>query len=98
MAAEYRAYALGRDGHFVSRVDLVCDNDTEAKERARDLVEARPIELWRGERFLGIFEPQTRPISFGLCKTCACTGYVGGGTDPYTCARPTCGHPVRDHG
>lgn len=57
MAAEYKAYALGLDGDVVSRVDLKCENDNTAKERARQLVDGHPIELWRGERFLGLFKP-----------------------------------------
>lgn len=98
MAAEYRAYALGSDGHIVSRIDLICDNDIGAKERARQLVDDRPIELWRGERFLGLFEPvQARPIRLGFCKGCNCSGFVGAGSDPYTCARTTCRHPIKDH-
>jgi hypothetical protein len=58
MAAEYKAYAICPDGHIMSRVDLICDNDNVAKERARQLVKERPIELWRGKRYLGLFEPE----------------------------------------
>jgi hypothetical protein len=57
MAAEYKAYALGLDGDIVSHVDLKCDNDNTAKERARQLVDGHPFELWRGEGFLGLFKP-----------------------------------------
>ncbi|WP_426536674.1 hypothetical protein [Bradyrhizobium sp. McL0615] len=57
MAAEYKVYAIGPDGHIILRIDLVCDDDAAAKERARQLVDAHPIELWRGEDFLGRFEP-----------------------------------------
>ena len=58
MAAEYKAYTLGPDGHISSRIDLICHNDTEAKERAKQLVDQLSIELWRGERFLGLFKPK----------------------------------------
>jgi len=35
----------------------VCEDDESARERARQLVDADPIELWQGERFLGRFDP-----------------------------------------
>jgi hypothetical protein len=57
MATEYKANAIGPDGHITLRVDLVCEDDDSAKERARQLVGAHPIELWQGERFLGRFDP-----------------------------------------
>jgi hypothetical protein len=59
MAVEYKAYGIGPDGHIVDRVDLVCDDDGDAKERARQLVGVHPVELWQGERFLGRFEPSS---------------------------------------
>ena len=50
--AEYRAYVVGRDGHFVGWEPLVCDDDVEAIEKAKRLVEANDIELWCGERLV----------------------------------------------
>ena len=57
MAIEYKAYAIGPDGSIALRIDLVCEDDDSAKERARQLVDAHPIELWQGKRFLGRFDP-----------------------------------------
>ena len=57
MAAEYKAYAIGPDDQITSRIDLVCENDTAAKERAKQLVDGQPVELWRGQLFLGLFKP-----------------------------------------
>jgi hypothetical protein len=57
MAIEYKAYAIGPDGSITLRIDLVCEDDESARERARQLVDACPIELWQGERFLGRFDP-----------------------------------------
>jgi hypothetical protein len=34
---EYRAYLIGRDGHIVHRVDILCVDDEAAKERARSV-------------------------------------------------------------
>jgi len=57
MAEEYRAYEIGPDNHIISRIDLVCEDDVAAKERARQLADAHPIELWRGDTRLGLFKP-----------------------------------------
>ena len=50
--AEYRAYAVGRDGHFIGYEPLVCGDDSEAIEKVRRLVDGHDIELWSGERFI----------------------------------------------
>jgi hypothetical protein len=49
---EYRAYLIGRDGHIVYRVDLLCDDDEAAKERAKLLVAIHTVELWQGARLV----------------------------------------------
>ena len=38
--AEYRAYLIVDDGHFMRAVDIFCDEDEVAKERAKQLVDA----------------------------------------------------------
>jgi hypothetical protein len=50
--AEYRAYTVGLDGHFIGYEPLVCANDAEATTKARRLVDGYDIELWSGERFV----------------------------------------------
>jgi hypothetical protein len=50
--AEYRAYTVGRDGHFIGYQPLVCADDYEAIEKARRLVEGHDIELWSGARLV----------------------------------------------
>jgi hypothetical protein len=50
--AEYRAYSVGIDGHFVGFEALVCADDAEAIEKAKRLVDGHDIELWSGDRFL----------------------------------------------
>jgi hypothetical protein len=50
--AEYRAYTVGLDGHFVASRPLVCADDAEAIEKARGLVDSHDIELWSGDRFV----------------------------------------------
>lgn len=53
--AEYRAYIVGPDGHFLQRVDLVCPDDEAAKEHAKNLVDGHDVELWKGERPIAKF-------------------------------------------
>jgi hypothetical protein len=50
--AEYRAYIVGYDGHFVDFTPLVCPNDAEAIEKAKRLVNGHDVELWSGARFV----------------------------------------------
>jgi hypothetical protein len=37
--AEYRAYIIGGDGHFIRAVELLCPDDDTAKEYAKQLVD-----------------------------------------------------------
>lgn len=53
----YRAFVIGRDGHVMGRVDLLCADEEEAKERARQLVDGHAIELWEGSRRIERFDP-----------------------------------------
>ncbi len=55
----YRAYILGLDRHITDRIDLYCDNDDEAKERARQLVDGQVVELWDLDRKIATFEPDS---------------------------------------
>jgi hypothetical protein len=50
--AEYRAYVVGGDGHFVSFEGFACRDDAEAVAKAQRLVDGHDIELWSGTRFV----------------------------------------------
>jgi hypothetical protein len=50
--AEYRAYSVGLDGHFVASQALSCADDAEAIEKTKQLVNGRDIELWSRDRFI----------------------------------------------
>jgi hypothetical protein len=50
--AEYRAYTVGIDGHFIGFKALVCADDAEAIKKATRLVDGHDIELWSGARFI----------------------------------------------
>ena len=54
--AEYRAYTVGRDGHFTGFEPMVCGDDSEALERAKGLLDDHDIEVWSGERLVGKLE------------------------------------------
>jgi len=50
--AEYRAYIIGRDGHFIRAKALTCADDAEAIAKAKPLVDGHDVELWSGERLV----------------------------------------------
>ncbi|MEH2553617.1 hypothetical protein V1286_001146 [Bradyrhizobium algeriense] len=52
----YRAYLIGWNGHIVHRVDIECDDDEAAKERAKLLVDGHDVELWDGGRKITEFK------------------------------------------
>ena len=55
---EYRAYLIGRDGHIVHRVDILCVDDEAAKERAQLLVDSHTVELWQVARLVARLPPR----------------------------------------
>jgi hypothetical protein len=59
--AEYRAYTVGRDGHFTGFEPLVCADDAEAIEIAKRLVDDHSIELWSGERLVKRISAPDKP-------------------------------------
>ena len=56
--AEYRAYIIGVDGHFIRAVELVCPDDETAKKYARQLVDGHDVELWQLDRQIAKFPRQ----------------------------------------
>jgi hypothetical protein len=60
---DYRAYTVGRDGHFIGFEPLVCGDDAEAIEKAKRLVGACDVELWCGLRLVvRLVPPEERRI------------------------------------
>jgi hypothetical protein len=55
---EYRAYLIGRDGQIMDRVDLVGSDDESAKERVKQMVDGRCMELWHEGRRVATLEPE----------------------------------------
>jgi hypothetical protein len=54
--AQYRAYIVGDDGHFMRAVDIFCNDDEAAKEKAKQLVDGHDAELWQLDRKIEIFK------------------------------------------
>jgi hypothetical protein len=52
--SDYRVYIIGPDGHVIDRVDLLCDNEAEAR-LAKQLVAGRDVELWQLDRMIETF-------------------------------------------
>jgi hypothetical protein len=50
--AEYRAYTVGDDGHFIGFEAFVCADDSKAIAQAKRLIDGRDVELWNGPRFV----------------------------------------------
>jgi hypothetical protein len=55
---EYRAYLISSNGRIQQRIELVCEDETTAKERAKQLVDGHDVELWQGIRKIAIFPRQ----------------------------------------
>ena len=49
---EYRAFLIGKDGHFYDAVPLVCADDTEAIQKAKQIFNSHDIELWQSDRLV----------------------------------------------
>ncbi|MGB7222924.1 hypothetical protein [Bradyrhizobium sp.] len=45
--AAYRAYILTPDDHIAKAVDIFCEDDEAAKEKAKQLVDGHDVELWQ---------------------------------------------------
>jgi predicted dinucleotide-binding enzyme len=58
---QYRAYFLRRDGDIAGTTTLVCDDDAEAIEQAKQLVGGFGIELLNGDRVVERLDPKLAP-------------------------------------
>ena len=53
----YQAFELTSRDEAIARIDLHCTSLEDAKERAKQLVQDRPVELWEGPMRIARFEP-----------------------------------------
>jgi hypothetical protein len=49
---EYRVYTVDDDGHIVKSTPLICDDDAQAMQQAREICKGDTLEIWSGERFV----------------------------------------------
>jgi hypothetical protein len=54
----YYVYIMSNDGHVLSRLNVICVDDEEAKNRARQLMDGQAVELWLESRKIAEFEPE----------------------------------------
>jgi hypothetical protein len=54
---QYRAYLIGPDAQVTQRIDLLCANETDARQRARHLAQDHAVELWDDYRLIATFVP-----------------------------------------
>jgi hypothetical protein len=58
MEESYRVYLIGPDGHIMNRVEMICEDDDSARERAKQLALDCRVELWKGARMIAGYEPK----------------------------------------
>ena len=56
--AGYYAYIIGDDDHIVDRVEIVGQDDEEAKRLAEQLVDGHAVELWQQARMIARLDPE----------------------------------------
>ena len=55
----YRVVTIDHDGKLSRHRGFVCDTDDDAIVWAKQLVDAEPVELWSGARFVARLEPRS---------------------------------------
>ena len=53
--ALYRVYAIDADDRILSRIDLHCESDVDAIQKAQTLVDWHSVELWKDDKLLRAF-------------------------------------------
>jgi hypothetical protein len=54
--AEYRVYLIDSDDRFYDVVPLICADDNEAMEKAKQLADGHDVELWQRDRKVARFD------------------------------------------
>jgi hypothetical protein len=55
----YRAYLI-ENGQTYAAIDLTCVDDHDAKQQMANLSNGRDVEVWQGDRMVGLFRPRKR--------------------------------------
>jgi hypothetical protein len=54
----FYAYIVDQQGYVIKRVDLALEQEEDAAERAKRLVDAHDVELWQRDRKIATFKHQ----------------------------------------
>jgi hypothetical protein len=54
----YYVYIMSNDGHVQNRINVICADDEEARNRARRLMDGQAVELWLEGRKIAEFKPE----------------------------------------
>jgi hypothetical protein len=54
---DYRAYIVGKDGHFETFEVIHADSDENAVEAAQKFVDGREVEIWHLARKVAVLTP-----------------------------------------
>ena len=54
----YYVYIMSNDGHVQNRINVICADDEEARNRARRLMDGQAVELWPEGRKIAEFKPE----------------------------------------
>ena len=58
--AEYRVYLIDSDDRFYDVVPLICADDHEAMEKAKQLADGHDVELWQRDRRIARFDSKSK--------------------------------------
>jgi hypothetical protein len=50
--AEYRIFTVGSDGHFIDFEAVICDDDEQAVQKAKNLLDGHDLQIWSGPRYV----------------------------------------------
>jgi hypothetical protein len=54
----FSAYIVDQQGYVIKRVDLALEQEEDAAERAKRLVDGHDVELWQRDRKIATFKHQ----------------------------------------
>jgi hypothetical protein len=52
----YRAFIIGKDGHFKRAEEFACADDNAALEHARQFANSHDVEVWQEARRIGLVQ------------------------------------------
>jgi hypothetical protein len=58
MRQDYSTFVVDGYGHFGKSINFFCVDDEDAKSRAEQMLDRRPIELWQGARWVLTLLPE----------------------------------------